>query len=102
MSAELSRQAIGWASSALLVLTLGRQVWKQWQEGKSEGVSRWLFLGQIAASIGFTTYSLLVGDWVFVVTNALMLLNGLLGYVIVLRNRRRSGQRSEPTGALSS
>ena len=89
MHAELAKRAIGWASSAVLVLTIGRQVVKQWQEGKSEGVSTWLFLGQTAASIGFTTYSWLLGDWVFVVTNALMFLNGVLGYGIVLRNRRR-------------
>jgi len=49
--------AIGWASSVVLVLTIGKQVWKQWQAGSSEGVSRWLFLGQIAASVGFTAYS---------------------------------------------
>ena len=78
----------------LLVLTLGKQVWKQWQEGSSEGVSRWLFLGQIAASMGFTLYSWLVHNWVFVVTNALMLINGLLGYVIILRHRRRAAQRT--------
>jgi MtN3 and saliva related transmembrane protein len=89
MSADWSRQAIGWASSAVLVVTLGKQVWKQWQEGKSEGISRWLFIGQTAASTGFTIYSVLVKDWVFVVTNALMLLNGLLGYVILAKNRRQ-------------
>lgn len=88
MNSEWS-QAIGWASSLLLVLTIGKQVYKQWQEGKSEGVSSWLFVGQIAASIGFTTYSVLVGDWVFVVTNAVMLVNGVLGYAILTRNRRR-------------
>jgi uncharacterized protein with PQ loop repeat len=81
--------AIGWASSFILVLTIGKQVYKQWREGSSEGVSKWLFLGQTAASLGFTVYSLLVRNWVFVVTNALLLANGLLGYIIVLRHRRR-------------
>jgi MtN3 and saliva related transmembrane protein len=82
-------QAIGWVSSFLLVLTIGKQVWKQWQEGVTDGVSRWLFIGQMAASTGFTIYSWLVHDWVFVVTNALMLCNGVLGYVILMRNRKR-------------
>ena len=40
---------------------------------RSEGVSRWLFVGQIAASSGFTIYSVLVGNAVFVVTNAILL-----------------------------
>ncbi|MBC8132976.1 MAG: hypothetical protein H7X95_08355 [Deltaproteobacteria bacterium] len=82
-------QAIGWLSSLILVLTIAKQVWKQWKEGASEGVSKWLFLGQTAASAGFTAYSWLVKDWVFVVTNSLMLISGLLGYAILMRNRRR-------------
>ena len=82
-------EAVGWASSCILVLTIAKQVYKQWQEGSSEGVSKWLFVGQMAASLGFTVYSWLVSNWVFVVTNAVMLLNGLAGLLIVLHHRRR-------------
>jgi hypothetical protein len=46
-------EIIGWVSSAILLLTVSRQIYKQWQEGTSEGVLVWLFLGQIAASTGF-------------------------------------------------
>ena len=90
-------EAIGWVSSMILVLTIGKQVYKQWQEGSSEGVSKWLFVGQMAASLGFTVYSWLVGNWVFVVTNSLMLLNGIVGLLIVLRHRRRE-RRLEGAG----
>lgn len=82
-------QLIGWTSSLVLVATIGRQVWKQWREGATEGISKWLFIGQTVASIGFTTYSLLVHSWVFVVTNGLMLLSGVLGFAILMTNRRR-------------
>jgi MtN3 and saliva related transmembrane protein len=82
-------EAVGWVSSLILVLTIAKQVYKQWQEGSSEGVSKWLFVGQMAASLGFTVYSWLVSNWVFVVTNAIMLVNGLLGLLIVLHHRRR-------------
>ena len=82
-------EAVGWVSSFILVLTIAKQVYKQWQEGSSEGVSKWLFVGQMAASLGFTVYSWLVDNWVFVVTNAVMLLNGLLGLLIVLHHRRK-------------
>ncbi len=85
----MGSEAVGWVSSGILVLTIAKQVYKQWQEGSSEGVSKWLFVGQIAASLGFTVYSWLVSNWVFVVTNALMLCNGLLGLLIVLHHRRR-------------
>lgn len=80
---------VGWASSLILLATLVKQVHKQWREGKSEGVSRWLFLGQLAASTGFTVYSWLVKNWVFVVTNGLLVVNGLVGYVIFKRNAAR-------------
>lgn len=82
-------EAVGWASSAILVITIAQQVYKQWSSGTSKGVSTWLFVGQLAASLGFTIYSLLVKNWVFVVTNALMVLNGLVGYGITIRHRRR-------------
>jgi uncharacterized protein with PQ loop repeat len=82
-------ELIGWVSSAILLATLARQVLKQWREGTSEGVSRWLFVGQIAASTGFTVYSILVRNWVFVVTNALILVDAVAGLLIVRRHRRR-------------
>ena len=83
------QEAIGWISSFILVLTIGKQVYKQWQEGSSENVSKWLFVGQFAASLGFLVYSWLVANWVFVVTNAVMLVNALLGLGIVLHHRRK-------------
>jgi len=82
-------EAIGWISSLILLLTIGKQIYKQWHEGSSEGVSKWLFIGQMAASSGFTLYSVLVRNWVFVFTNGFMVLNGLLGYYITLRHRKR-------------
>ena len=88
-------EAVGWISSFILVLTIGKQVYKQWQEGSSEGVSKWLFVGQMAAWLGVTVYSWLVSNWVFVVTNSLMLVNALLGYGIVLHHRRRDQRQGQ-------
>ena len=85
-------ELIGWCSSFILVLIIGKQVYKQWQEGTSEGVSKWLFIGQMSASLGFTIYSWLVNNWVFVVTNSVMLLSGLVGLGIVLHHRKRERQ----------
>lgn len=81
--------AIGWTSSVILVLTIARQVMKQWRSHNSEGVSTWLFVGQLAASAGFTIYSVLVHNWVFVITNALMVLNALAGFAITRHQKRR-------------
>ena len=96
-----STEIVGWASSVILVITIARQVYKQWHEGSSEGVSSWLFVGQMAASLGFTIYSWLVGNMVFVVTNSLMLLNALAGFWIVRRHRKRKqheGTSDTPAG----
>jgi MtN3 and saliva related transmembrane protein len=86
--------AIGWLSSAMLVVTLVHQVRKQWKSGHSEGVSRWLFVGQLAASAGFVLYSALLRNWVFVVTNALLIVNAFVGYAIVRRHRKNKDRDS--------
>lgn len=83
---------VGWLAAGILLLTISRQVWTQWHSGTSKGVSRWLFVGQTAASIGFVVYSAAVHDRVFVVTNALMLVAALLGLWIFWRNRNRETQ----------
>ena len=97
---------IGWLSSAILVATIGTQVHKQYKTRSVEGVSKWLFVGQLAASAGFTLYSALVHNWVFVVTNSIMLCNAIAGILIYQRNVReskRAGKRvSAPTASASS
>ena len=81
-------EILGWASSLILVATIAKQVYKQWHDHTSAGVSTWLFVGQLAASVGFTIYSVLLRNWVFAVTNGTMILNGLLGYAITVRHKR--------------
>jgi MtN3 and saliva related transmembrane protein len=80
---------IGWTSSAILLATLVRQVYVQWRERSTRGVSGWLFVGQLAASAGFLVYSILVDNWVFVFTNAALLATALVGQLIYRRNVRR-------------
>lgn len=97
-------EAIGWGSSLILVVTISRQVLKQWKDRAAEGVSKWLFVGQIAASTGFVVYSALLRNWVFVVTNALMLVAALIGLatVVMARGRQSSRTRTAPVSAQSS
>lgn len=74
-------EILGWASSLILLATLVRQVYKQWKDGTSEGISSWLFVGQLAASVGFTVYSVMTGSWVFAVTNAALTVNNIIGII---------------------
>ena len=85
----MATELVGWISATILLLTLARQVYTQWRERSAVGISRWLFVGQVAASIGFLIYSWLVENWVFVVTNALILVTAIVGEVVVLQNRKR-------------
>ena len=83
---------IGWASSVILLLTLIKQVYKQWKDGEVEGISSWLFVGQLLASIGFTVYSYLVENWVFTVTNGLLTINNIIGIYLYFHFRRNKKQ----------
>ncbi len=84
-------EIIGWASSLILLLTLVKQVYKQWKEGTSEGISKWLFAGQLAASVGFTIYSVITASWVFAFTNAALTINNIVGIYLYFRFRKSDG-----------
>lgn len=83
---------IGWAASAVLILTVSRQVWKQWHDHSTAGVSQWLFIGQMTASLLFLVYSLLVDNLVFAVSNSVLLTTALVGQGLYWRNKRREGR----------
>lgn len=84
----MGTEAIGWLSNLLLLMTMGKQVHTQWKTGSSKGVSRWLFIGQLATSTGFVIYSFLLGNWVFVSSNVLLLFVALIGQWLYWRNER--------------
>jgi len=90
----MTNEIIGWASSLVLLGTLVKQVYKQWTEGTGEGVSQWLFVGQLFASVGFTVYSYLVWNPVFIVTNALLTANSIVGIYLYFRFSRKKRNKN--------
>lgn len=84
----MNPDVVGWAASAVLMATLIQQVIKQAKDDSAQGVSKWLFAGQILASIGFIAYSAMVGSVVFVVTNSCILVTAIVGQIITARKRR--------------
>jgi MtN3 and saliva related transmembrane protein len=92
------KDALGWISSSILVVTLFVQVRKQWHDDTSRGVSPFLFIGQLAASIGFLLYSVQIDNRVFIVTNSLTSLAALLGLWITWRHHRKRSRASQPVG----
>jgi uncharacterized protein with PQ loop repeat len=87
-------EVIGWVSSAILIFTISKQIYKQWRENTSEGVSKWLFIGQVSASAGFAIYSWILKNWVFVFTNVVMLLNAFVGLAIVYYQKHSRPQKT--------
>jgi MtN3 and saliva related transmembrane protein len=79
---------IGWVSTAVLLATICRQVYSQWKSKATSGVSRWLFVGQISASIGFVCYSYQLHNWIFLFSNCAMLITAIVGEIIYVSNRR--------------
>jgi MtN3 and saliva related transmembrane protein len=87
---EIHPDVIGWAASAILLATLVRQIAAQVKDPEARGVSRWLFIGQSAASVGFIVYSAMLDNTVFVVTNSCILATALVGQgTLWWRKRRR-------------
>jgi MtN3 and saliva related transmembrane protein len=84
------------ARVAVLLLTIGWQVFTQWKSNSSAGVSRWLFVGQVTASGGFTLYSYLLHNWVFLCSNIALLCTAVLGQVLYWRNKRSGGAAPGP------
>ena len=83
---------IGWASSCILLITLMRQVYTQWRTHTDARVSRWLFIGQVTASLGFTLYSVLLGNWVYIVSNVAILGTAVVGQCIYVHNKSAKGK----------
>jgi uncharacterized protein with PQ loop repeat len=90
-------EAIGWFAAAVLLATIGRQVYTQWRDGSARGLSRWLFVGQITASVAFIVYSWLLANWVFVATNVLMLVTAAVGQWVYLDNKKTDANVSKPS-----
>jgi MtN3 and saliva related transmembrane protein len=90
-------EIVGWTSSLILLTTIVAQIGKQWSERSGEGVSIWLFIGQAGASLGFTVYSALLKNWVFTVTNALMLLSAIVGWSLTSHFKSRA-EREKRSG----
>lgn len=85
----MNPDVIGWLASIVLLATLIRQVVTMARDPEAKGVSRWLFIGQCVASVGFVAYSAMVGNKVFVVTNVAILITAIVGQCIVARRKSR-------------
>jgi signal transduction histidine kinase len=89
--------ALGWFSSIVLLATILNQVHIQWSRPRDQKASAWLFAGQSLASLGFTAYSWQLRNWVFTITNAMLLVSAVAGYCIALRRPSPDSSRNVET-----
>lgn len=87
-------ELLGWGSSTILLATLVRQVYTQWRTHATAGLSKWLFIGQCSASVGYIIYSLLLHNWVYVSSNIAILITAIVGEGLYLRNRRMAARQT--------
>ena len=92
MKRETISLAVGWISTAVLMITLWGQVFRDYRLGRAEEISPILFIGQCASSAGFLVYSALMGNIVFVVSNALILITAFVGELVRRALLKRQGQ----------
>ena len=95
-------ELLGWCSSIVLLTTIVAQIVKQYREGSGLGVSRWLFVGQTAASLGFTVYSALLHNWVFTLTNGALLMSAVIGLFVTLHFKRHPRAKAKTETALDA
>jgi hypothetical protein len=89
-----SADLVGWLSSAILVATLARQLHTQATKGNGHALSRWLFAGQMAASLGFIAYSWMLHNPVFLLSNTILLGMAVAGQWLYFRNERKAQPRN--------
>jgi uncharacterized protein with PQ loop repeat len=92
-------ECLGWGSSLILLATLVRQVYTQWRSGATAGLSKWLFVGQCTASVGYTVYSFMLHNWVYVSSNLAILVTAVVGEGLYLRNKRAASRTSVGSAA---
>lgn len=86
----MTATVVGLASSIILLLTITRQVYTQWKSRSTEGMSRWLFIGQLVASVGFAAYAWMLQNWIFLTTNLMLIVAALVGQLIYVHNRKHA------------
>ncbi|UOF02446.1 hypothetical protein ACES2L_05890 [Bdellovibrio bacteriovorus] len=87
-----SNDLLGWAASLILIATIVNQVRKQIRDRTAEGVSIYLFAGQIVASLGLAVYSYNLGNWVFTVLNLVLLIANITGFYFTRKFKREEGK----------
>jgi hypothetical protein len=94
------KEIIGWGSAFVLLPTFGLQAYKQWQERHQHAPAStlWFFILALVGVAGQVAYSWMLGNWVYFVLNACLVVTNTLGLVLAIHRRGVSGTHPQPTG----
>ena len=83
------REIIGWGSAFVLLPTFGLQAYKQWQNRHEHApaLTLWFFILALVGVAGQVVYSWMLGNWVYFVLNACLVVTNTLG--LCWRSSRR-------------
>jgi hypothetical protein len=92
-------QVIGWSSAVVLLPTFGVQVYRQWQKRREPvpAATIWFFLLAVVGTGGQMVYSWLVGNAVYFVLNAILVVTNSVGLGIDVYRWKGPPSRREPS-----
>src|SRR3954464_9544414 len=91
------KEIIGWGSAFVLIPTFGIQAYKQWQNRHEHAPASalWFFILALIGVTGQVIYSWMLGNWVYFVLNACLVVATTLGLALVIRRRAVPAQKSD-------
>jgi hypothetical protein len=80
------REIIGWGSALVLLPTFGLQAYKQWtnRHEHAPASTLWFFILALVGVTGQVIYSWMLGNWVYFVLNACLVVTNTLGLALAL------------------
>src|SRR5947209_18168112 len=92
------QEIIGWGSAFVLLPTFGLQAYKQWQNRHEHAPAStlWFFILALVGVAGQVVYSWMLGNWVYFVLNACLVVTNTLGLALAIHRRGISGPRPIP------
>src|SRR3954453_4635539 len=91
------QEIIGWGSAFVLLPTFGLQAYKQWQNRHEHAPpsALWFFILALVGVAGQVVYSWMLGNWVYFVLNACLVVTNSLGLALAIH--RRGVTRPDPS-----
>jgi fumarate reductase subunit C len=91
------REIIGWGSAFVLLPTFGLQAYRQWRDRHHHASAEtlWFFILALVGVTGQVAYSWMLGNWVYFVLNACLVVTNTLGLALAIHRRGEPGRGAD-------